>query len=483
MSGFRSAAIKGAWWVTGARLVRIVASLVTLSVLSRFLTAEEFGLAGLVIFVTGLAQVIGDFGTRLSLVQKADITPTEIDSVFWLNLAIGCTLAAITIVFATEISALFNAPGMEVPLMWSSSIFVLTALQGVPASLTERKLQFNKLAIAETLGTVVGAVTAVVMALMGWRVEALICQLISIAVVTTVAINMMAGWMPRLRFSFTAIKPMLNFGFWASLAGLVGFIGINAERPILATTLSTAALGYFTLAQQIVQTPIRTIVQVVRKLTMPVFARMQDDDERARRAYLNVCHALMVVMSPICFGLIAVADDFTRLFLGAGKEAVAPLIVILSARALITTLSDINGSILTSWGKMRFQFWWVMFSTTMAFSVIWLAAPYGLEAAIWARLGLTMVMSPLYAFPVLKRLGLLNGALIRTVAPPVLSGAVMCVVVHMFEQWHPLPGLPGLLMAILLGTVVYMAMQFLLDRGRSMDLAHAAINRRAKTAG
>jgi len=103
--------------------------------------------------------------------------------------------------------------------------------------------------------------------------------------------------------------------------------------------------------------------------------------------------------------------------------------------------------------------------------------------AIWARLGLTMVMSPLYAFPVLKRLGLLNGALIRTVAPPILSGAVMCVVVYMFEQWHPLPGLPGLLLAILLGAVVYMAMQFLLDRGRSMDLAHAAINRRAKTAG
>ena len=92
-------------------------------------------------------------------------------------------------------------------------------------------------------------------------------------------------------------------------------------------------------------------------------------------------------------------------------------------------------------------------------------------------------MSPLYAFPVLKRLGLLNGALIRTVAPPILSGAVMCVAVYMFEKWHPLPGLPGLLLAILLGAVVYMAMQFLLDRGRSMDLAHAAINRRAKTAG
>lgn len=482
MSGFRSAAIKGAWWVTGARLIRIFASLITLSILSRFLSAEEFGLAGLVIFVTGLAQVIGDFGTRLSLVQKPDITPLEIDSIFWLNLGIGCAMAAGTIIFATEISTLFNAPGMEKPLMWSSSIFVLTSLQGVPASLTERKLQFNKLAIAETMGTVVGAITAVVMVLMGYRLEALISQLIIIAVVTTFAINMMAGWMPGLRFSLTAIRPMLNFGFWASLAGLIGFVGMNAERPILATTLSTAALGYFTLAQQIVQTPIRTIVQVVRKLTMPVFARMQDDDERARRAYLNVCHALMVVMSPICFGLIAVAGDFTRLFLGAGKEAVAPLIVILSARALITTLSDINGSILTSWGKMRFQFWWVMFSTTMAFSVIWIAAPYGLETAIWARLGLTMVMSPLYALPVLTRLGLLNGALLRTVAPPVLSGAVMCLVVRAFDRWHPFDGVIGLLLAIALGAIVYAAMQFVLDRGRSRELANAMINRRAKHA-
>ncbi|MDB6454293.1 lipopolysaccharide biosynthesis protein [Falsirhodobacter sp. 20TX0035] len=482
MSGFKSATIRGAWWISGMRVFRILVSLVTLSILSRFLSAEEFGIAGLIIVVTGLAQVIGDVGTRLALVQKAEITPLEIDSVFWMNLTIGLALTGLTIAFAAPIAGLFDTPAMAEPLRWASSVFLITAIQGVPNSLLERGMRFRELALGEAAGTAAGAITAIILVLLGFQLGALIAQLIMFSLFACLMVNLQARWRPRLRFSFGALTPMLGFGAWASFASLITFIGANAERPILAAALSTAALGYFTLAAQIVQTPLRTIVQVVRTLTLPVFARMQDDPERARRAYLNVCHALMVVMSPICFGLIAVAGDATTLFLGQDKGAVVPLVMILSLRALIGTLTDIHGSILTAWGRMRFQFGWALASTVVTIGVLWGVAPRGLEAAVLALLVLTALMVPVFAFPVLRRLDLLNSRLPRTIAPPLISGAIMCLAVREAAVRVPMSPAPGLLTGVILGGTVYVLCQLLLDRSRCMELFRAVARRRSKVA-
>ncbi|MEC9197354.1 MAG: oligosaccharide flippase family protein, partial [Pseudomonadota bacterium] len=66
----KSTAIRGVGWLTGAKILRSVSALVTLSIMSRFLPPEAFGLAGLIILMTGLAQTFGDFGTRLAIIRK-----------------------------------------------------------------------------------------------------------------------------------------------------------------------------------------------------------------------------------------------------------------------------------------------------------------------------------------------------------------------------------------------------------------------------
>lgn len=80
MTNMKSTALKGASWAVAARLTRAVVGILTLAILSRFLLPAEFGIAALVIFVTGLAQIFADFGTRMALVQRPEITPLEEDS-------------------------------------------------------------------------------------------------------------------------------------------------------------------------------------------------------------------------------------------------------------------------------------------------------------------------------------------------------------------------------------------------------------------
>lgn len=473
----RKKAIHGAGWITGARLLRNLSSLLTLSILSRFLPPEAFGLAGMVFFFIGLAQTFGDFGTRVALVRKAEISEIEIDSVFWCNLAIGMVLTLGVALGAPMIERASNTPGLAGPLAWAAPVFALTALQGVPSSLLERRLKFNVIALTDVGSALIGAATAIVMVMMGYGVEALIAQTVVMSVVGVLMLNLAARWWPRLRFSRAALKPLLQFGLWAAMSGLVAYIGSSAERPVLGIALSAAALGYFTLAQQIVFTPVRTIVDVARRMTLPLFSRIQDEKARSQRAYLDTTHALMVLMAPICLGMVAVAEPFITAFLGHGWDPVAPILMIQAVFALLTTINNINAGVMTAHGEVKFQFVWTLFSATAAMAVLLWAAQWGLLAACFARLALSSVVSPIYAGFTLRRLGLGWGSLAANLWRPLLAGVLMCAAVRGLMLWAGQFGLAGLIAGIVAGGLLYPALLLLVDRARTLQLVRSVLKR------
>src|SRR6201986_4497330 len=75
----------------GANFVLRVGSMV---VLARLLTAEDFGVVGMVIAFTGFLDIFRDFGLSMAAGQHASISQAQHSTLFWINLAIGLLLAA-----------------------------------------------------------------------------------------------------------------------------------------------------------------------------------------------------------------------------------------------------------------------------------------------------------------------------------------------------------------------------------------------------
>ncbi|OWJ84116.1 hypothetical protein CDV52_09545 [Haematobacter missouriensis] len=466
MTDMRSTALKGASWAVAARLTRAVVGILTLAILSRFLLPAEFGIAALVIFVTGLAQIFADFGTRMALVQRPEITPIEEDCVFWSNLVMSVIVAGGIYLFAGPLATLFGDPGVAEPLRWVSPYFIIVSMAIVSLSLLEREMSFGWIAVADMVSSIVGALVAISLVLLGFRISALILQQLAMAAVWSGILIHARRWRPRLRFSFRAFRPLLSYGSYMTGATAVEFLSGHVDRPIIGNQLSTTDLGYLTMGSQVVASPLRIVAQMVRKVMFPILSRVQNDDVRMREGILGVQYGLVLIMAPMCFGLWALADPIIDVLLGPDWQMVATLMGFMTLRVFFLLFNEVNTIVFSAKGQARFQFRWNIFALLANVAVILAAVPFGLVAVVAAQLGLCLVLVPVNTW-FASRLVKMSAARRFTVAlPPIMSAVLMAVVVHLVDQrldWHPVA---RLLLGVPLGVILFGISEMIVDARR-----------------
>lgn len=448
-----------------------------MAVLARFLSPDDYGIMAMILFVTSLAQMLADFGLRVALVQRKDITALDMNSVFWANLALGASLTAAVLIWAEQIAALFQVPGLAPALQQVSPVFVLNSLQGVSMALLERRFDFRSIALGEITGGIVGAITAIVMVLQGFTVEAVVAQQVVFTLVGASLVMLLARWRPGLQFSWGALKPLLSYGGYVALGSGTQFLSNQIDRPVLARAISASALGYFSVANQIVLSPILIVVQAVARVLFPMMSSIQDDLARTRAAFLKVQHAIMTVMAPICLGIAAVADPFVSVLLGPGWEPVVGLLVMLAVRGLFSAFTRVNGALLSAQGQARLQFRWSVFSAVLYTTGLILAAPYGVTAAIGTQLVLVALTAPVYAHLALRQIkqswiGFL-GAILR----PLAAGIVMCLGVRLLLAMIDLSVLAELFLGIVTGGILYAGIMLMIDRNNVLSLVRGGLTR------
>lgn len=484
MSTLARTSIWATAWAIFARVFRTLTGIATLAVLSRYLTPSEYGVAALIVFITAIATALVDFGTRVALVQRKEITYIQEVSVFWCNLAFSGVIALGIILFAEPLANLMGSAELARLLPWVTPVFLLGALQSLPLTMLERRSAFGHIAQVEILSAVIAAGAAIAMALAGFGVEALIAQQLVLIAVATLGYGWLARWAPSFRFSWAELRPFLGYGGYVTGAGILQVISNQIERPIIANRLSSADLGYLSVGQQISQTPIRVIGAMTRKVMFPIMAGIQDDAQRVGRGVVEMQYGLAVVLAPVCLGLWAVSDVAVAVLL-APEWAPAGMVVAYGALQAFTSLfGTVSVVLLSSQGKVRFQFLLAIFSILVRVPVLLLVVPYGLEAVLAGQLAITVLLvgisttvaHNLVGQPLLPRL--------QVTVRPILSACVMAMGIVACKQIFTGFGDGWVAEAfwcaclITLGGVLYLSGQLLIDRTRFMELASGLINLR-----
>ena len=91
-AGLGRTSLRGGVAFVVARGVNIIVQLASTILLARLLSPHDFGLVTMVLALVGFAPMLIDLGTTDASTQKTRITPVEISTLFWLNIAIGGAL-------------------------------------------------------------------------------------------------------------------------------------------------------------------------------------------------------------------------------------------------------------------------------------------------------------------------------------------------------------------------------------------------------
>jgi O-antigen/teichoic acid export membrane protein len=140
--------------------------------------------------------------------------------------------------------------------------------------------------------------------------------------------------------------------------------------------LGSVELGYYQMAYNLMMYPIQNLTQVLGQVLFPAFARIQNDNERFRSAYMRSSMLLALVTFPVMAGLGVVADPLIRTLLGRRWVPAILLFQILAPVGLVQSVLSTVGQIYTAKGRTDWMFRWgvyggVVFVTSFLIGVRW----------------------------------------------------------------------------------------------------------------
>ena len=167
-AGLGRASLHGGVIFVIARGANIFVQLASTILLARILSPHDFGVVAVVLALVGFAPLLIDFGTSEASTQKTHITPSEISTLFWLNIVVSLILTVLLIGSSGAIARIFGEPALTDIALALSATFVLTAVCTQHTALMRRAMQFHRLATIDISANLVGSFVSVVLALRGW---------------------------------------------------------------------------------------------------------------------------------------------------------------------------------------------------------------------------------------------------------------------------------------------------------------------------
>lgn len=300
--------ISGVKWTTVSTIVLSIAGILRISILTRFLDKTDFGLMALVVFVLGFMNLFMDMGLTTAILHKQDITKKEYSSIYWLNVIISILLFLLVVFTTPLISQFYNETELLnlLPLMGVSLIF--SAFGHQFKTIEQKKINFKFIAIIEIIAASISISVAIIFAIKGFGVYSLVLAALTHHLISNLLfmINGIRKHGLLFHFSYKAAQPFLKIGIYQVGSEVANYLNRDLDILIIGKMLGAEILGGYSLAKQLVRRPLSLIDVILTKVTVAVFPKYQNDNNKLR-IFFNKVIVNLSIIDAIIYGTIAIA--------------------------------------------------------------------------------------------------------------------------------------------------------------------------------
>jgi O-antigen/teichoic acid export membrane protein len=371
-------AASGFLWMAVQKWVVRVSGFATLVVLTHLISPRDFGVVAAAMTVIPIVYLLSDLGFSTYLLQSDDVDQVTLSTAFWASVGAATVLSAGLWVIAPLLAMAFKIAELEQVLRVLVLAVVPTVLAGVPLAMLRRQMAFRTVALQALVAALLGQVVAVVLALRGGGVWALVSQLIVLQWVVAILAWRRTRWMPSWRLSPPRLREMTVFGVRVSTVDVVATGTVAAQSWIVTVALGPAALGLLNIGQRLVLVAQELVAASMVPVSTIVFSRVRDSTERLRTTYLKALGVLYAAISPVMILLVVTAPVLVPLLFGPDWKASVRPAQALAVAGIITLGAMLDHGLFYGLGRP---------GTWLAYAVVVDGATVG-SAAIAVRWGL-----------------------------------------------------------------------------------------------
>lgn len=310
--------------------------------LARILTPEVFGVFAIVLFVMAFFEQLSSLGLAAALLRKREPpTTAEVRTVFTVQQAIVWTVAATALLGAAPLARHFALDTQFVWLIRALAMgLVLASWKTIPTVLLERRLRHDLIATAEAVEFFAYQAVAIVLALRGLEIWALVIAVVTRAAVGALVLHLLCRWRPGLAFDRCALAEIARFSLPIQLASFAGMT-TNALIPALVgPALGVAAVGYANFARSVLDALLFQPLILMGRVQLRVFAGLQDDARRLGRAAERSIYIGSALVFPAAALVVSLADAFVEHVVTNRWSSALPLLYALAPAYLIYTVAQ-----------------------------------------------------------------------------------------------------------------------------------------------
>ncbi|MBX0299457.1 lipopolysaccharide biosynthesis protein [Cryobacterium sp. 1639] len=373
-------AASGILWLTVQKWTIRVFGFVTIAVLTRLLTPADFGTVAAASTVLPFFFLLADLGFAAYIVQVEKVDRRMLSTAFWFSMLAGILLCGCVYLASPLLGAIFGAAGVVPVLQVLSLWVVLTAVGSVPMALMRRDMRFATIAAQGATAAIIAQIVAIIVALSGFGVWALVAQSLVAAVISTALAWWTVTWRPTWQFSRVDFHRMARFGGKVLGVECVALLRAWGEAAVISATLGLAALGYMNIAQRLVQIVQDLTGSAIVPVTNVAFAKIRDSASRLRDAYGRALSVTYAALSLPLTTVAVTAPLLIPIVFGEGWEQSYQIAQVLALAGTLSVGAWLDHGLFYGLGRPGTWFVYALIIDLLTFATTLFTVRWGLVA-------------------------------------------------------------------------------------------------------
>lgn len=286
-------------------------NLITNILLARLLGPEEFGIIGIILFFTTLANVFVKGGLGGALIRLPKATDSDLKTVFTFNLCVSVFAYLLLVVSSPAISSFYNEPRIKNVLIVAGLILFINAFQLVNNTLLIREMRFKQRSIYQLASAIISSLLAILSAYLGLGIWSLVILQLGNQFFMTLQLAIFESFYVKIGWSKSSFLQLYKFGVNTTIANLLNTAFNNIYQLVLGKYFSINQVGFFFQAKKLEQVPNNVLNSFAQNVLYSGLSKLQYDIPKFIKTYNRVVRVLSVMI-----GLLTV---FTYLY---GKEII-----------------------------------------------------------------------------------------------------------------------------------------------------------------
>jgi PST family polysaccharide transporter len=424
---------KASGWLVVTRAVITILSMLSIFILARLLTPEDFGLVAIASVIATLLQSMVQIPVSQALIAIEKPIKEHFDTAFTINIIRTSLISLVLLTLALPIANFYDEPKVTSILIVFSIAALASGFTNPKFVIFEKSLNFSYLFFTNTLSKVLAIGVSIAIAFYTESYWALVIGSVITQMLNVVFTYCFLPYLPK--FSLQKQEEILSFSIWVSLSHVINNINWKLDQLLIGKFFGTASLGVYNIGNELASLPTRETTTPLNRALFPAFSQLIHQPERFTNAYLTSISIFYSIILPIGFGLALVAEPLVLLALGKQWSGAIIVLEMLAATYAVACIASVTKAIAMATGKTK-----MIFKRDIVFFVVKVIRSfaglylYGFLGLLYSKL-VNIVFLMAYNFVLVKHLLNINVMQQMSVlSRPTLSVCFMFIAVKLMDN-------------------------------------------------